>query len=107
MREGREAITPDLQPRPSAGASHKRLSVPANKTSSGVRSSATWTSTSGDLGGLSDTDEIGDRQDFVEEYNRIAKKVCFAGLWRQIRYLLIYNSMAFVHWFPTTLKAWM
>lgn len=85
MKEGREAITPDLQPRPSAGYPHARLSLPANKTSSGVRSSATWTSTSGDLGGLSDTDEIGDRLDFVEEYNRIAKKVSFAGLKREVQ----------------------
>jgi len=39
------------------------------------RSSATWTSSSGDLGLLSDTDEIDDRQDFVDEYNRLARKV--------------------------------
>lgn len=79
MRASRELHTPDLQPRPSAYSSLARLSLPVNKTSSGVQSSATWTSTSGDLGGLSDTDEIRERDDFVEEYNRIAKKVCLGG----------------------------
>lgn len=51
------------------------MSMPV-KTSSGFQSSATWTSTSGDLGILSDTDELGDRQEFVDEYNRLAQKVC-------------------------------
>lgn len=77
MRASREAATPDLQPRPSVSSSLARLSLPAIKTSSGVQSSATWTSTTGDLGGLSDTDKISDRETFVEEYNRIAKKVVF------------------------------
>ncbi|KAJ4389426.1 hypothetical protein N0V93_006894 [Gnomoniopsis smithogilvyi] len=74
MRPPREVNTPDLQPGPSASSSLAHLSLPAQKTSSGVQSSATWTSTSGDLGGLSDTDDIRERNDFVEEYNRIAKK---------------------------------
>lgn len=39
------------------------------------RSSATWTSSSGDLAMFSDTDEIEDRTRFVLEYNRLAKKV--------------------------------
>ncbi|KAK0385291.1 hypothetical protein NLU13_7767 [Sarocladium strictum] len=38
------------------------------------RSSRTWTASSGDLGLLSDTDELGDRAVFVMEYNRLAKK---------------------------------
>lgn len=75
MRASRETITPDLQPRPSAASSLARLSLPTHKTSSGIHSSATWTSTSGDLNSLSDTDEIGDRENFTDEYNRLAKKV--------------------------------
>jgi len=39
-----------------------------------VRSSNTWTSSSGDV--LSDQDEVEDRSVFVEEYNRLARKVC-------------------------------
>lgn len=74
MRASRELSTPDLQPRPSVTGYHGRLSVPVKKTSSGLQSSATWTSNSGDM--MSDTDEIANRDDFVEEYNRLAKKVC-------------------------------
>ncbi|RCI11576.1 hypothetical protein L249_7772 [Ophiocordyceps polyrhachis-furcata BCC 54312] len=39
-----------------------------------VRSSGTWTTSSGELGLLSDTDEVEDRAIFVHEYNRLAKK---------------------------------
>lgn len=39
------------------------------------RSSATWTTLSGDVGGWSDADELQDRGDFVREYNRLASKV--------------------------------
>ncbi|RDA91810.1 hypothetical protein CP533_2833 [Ophiocordyceps camponoti-saundersi (nom. inval.)] len=39
-----------------------------------VRSSGTWTTSSGELGLLSDTDEVEDRAVFVHEYNRLAKK---------------------------------
>ncbi|KAF5628737.1 Rho-GTPase-activating 6 [Fusarium sp. NRRL 25303] len=39
-----------------------------------VHTSRTWTS-SGDHNTLSDTDELGDRAAFVQEYNRLAKKV--------------------------------
>lgn len=39
-----------------------------------VRTSRTWTS-SGDHNILSDTDELGDRATFVQEYNRLARKV--------------------------------
>jgi hypothetical protein len=38
-------------------------------------SSATWTTSTGDMGIVSDTDEIEDRNHFVDEYNRLAKKV--------------------------------
>ncbi|KAI9149593.1 putative Rho-GTPase-activating protein 6 [Paramyrothecium foliicola] len=41
-----------------------------------LRSSRTWTTSSGDLGLLSDTDEVEDRAIFVQEYNRLAKKAC-------------------------------
>ncbi|KAG9252881.1 uncharacterized protein F5Z01DRAFT_624792 [Emericellopsis atlantica] len=37
-------------------------------------SSHTWTTSSGELGFLSDTDELNDRTWFIEEYNRLAKK---------------------------------
>ncbi|OTB07689.1 hypothetical protein M426DRAFT_266902 [Hypoxylon sp. CI-4A] len=38
------------------------------------RRSITWSSSSGDPGLLSDIDELDDREEFVEEYNRLAKK---------------------------------
>ncbi|POS80506.1 hypothetical protein DHEL01_v201105 [Diaporthe helianthi] len=74
MTASRELSTPDLQPRPSVTGYHGKLSVPIKKTSSGLQSSATWTSNSGDY--ISDTDEISNRDDFVQEYNRLAKKAC-------------------------------
>lgn len=40
-----------------------------------VRSSGTWTTSSGELGLLSNADEVDDRDVFVQEYNRLAKKV--------------------------------
>ncbi|KAK1718568.1 hypothetical protein BDP67DRAFT_368779, partial [Colletotrichum lupini] len=54
--------------------------LPALVTGDGRRSralpsSATWTSSVGDLALLSDTDEIQDRRIFVQDYNRLAKKV--------------------------------
>ncbi|KID64191.1 uncharacterized protein G6M90_00g065320 [Metarhizium brunneum] len=39
-----------------------------------VRSSGTWTTSSGELGLLSNADEVDDRDVFVQEYNRLAKK---------------------------------
>ncbi|GJN74874.1 hypothetical protein PLICBS_008967 [Purpureocillium lilacinum] len=39
-----------------------------------VRSSGTWTASSGELGLVSDTDEVDDRAVYVHEYNRLAKK---------------------------------
>lgn len=38
-------------------------------------SSATWTISSGDMGISSDHDEFDDRVHFVDEYNRLARKV--------------------------------
>lgn len=49
------------------------------RRSRALPSSATWTSSSGDLAMFSDTDEIEDRTRFVLEYNRLAKKVRYAG----------------------------
>lgn len=40
-----------------------------------MRTSRTWTISSGERGLLSDTDEVGNRAAFVQEYNRLAKKV--------------------------------
>lgn len=40
-----------------------------------MHSSRTWTTSSGELGLMSDTDELEDRILFVQEYNRLAKKV--------------------------------
>ncbi|KAK4242295.1 hypothetical protein C8A03DRAFT_11509 [Achaetomium macrosporum] len=48
-----------------SGSGHDRR---ANATS------ATWTSSSGDLADLTDTDDIEVRSEFVEEYNRLARK---------------------------------
>ncbi|KAF4451470.1 putative Rho-GTPase-activating protein 6 [Fusarium austroafricanum] len=39
-----------------------------------VHTRKTWTTSSGDHNILSDTDELGDRAGFVQEYNRLAKK---------------------------------
>jgi hypothetical protein len=40
-----------------------------------VYTSKTWTNSSGDHNILNDTDELDDRAGFVQEYNRLAKKV--------------------------------
>lgn len=40
-----------------------------------ARSSGTWTTSSGELGLLNNADEVEDRDVFVQEYNRLAKKV--------------------------------
>ncbi|KAK1502553.1 RhoGAP domain-containing protein [Colletotrichum tamarilloi] len=63
----------DSQPLATSGT------LPALVTGDGRRSralpsSATWTSSVGDLALLSDTDEIQDRRIFVQDYNRLAKK---------------------------------
>lgn len=49
-----------------------------------VRGSRTWTTSSGDLGLMSDTDEVEDRTVFVQEYNRLAKNVrMLIASWKQ------------------------
>ena len=50
------------------------LTVPGHDTRANA-TSATWTSSSGDLADLSDADDVELRDDFVQEYNRVAKKV--------------------------------
>lgn len=100
MRASRELSTPDLQPRPSITGYHGRLSIPIKKTSTGIQSSATWTSNSGDL--MSDTDEIANRDDFVDEYNRLAKKVRTLVLRDRFRLTDCVDSMACVNSSPTS-----
>lgn len=104
MGAPRDLPTPDLQPRPSVSSSRGRMLLRVNKSSSGAQSSATWTSTSGDL--VSDTDEIDGRGAFVEEYNRLARKVCpLAPLSTSIFRVLNWDSMASVHWYPIIPRA--
>lgn len=43
-----------------------------------MHSSCTWTTSSGELGMMSDTDELEDRTLYVQEYNRLASKVHFS-----------------------------
>jgi hypothetical protein len=57
------------------------------------RTSRTWTTSSGDLGLMSDTDEFDDRALVVQEYNRLAKKVPKA-LGQLLRVSLIDISIA-------------
>lgn len=47
-----------------------------------MRTSNTWTSSSGDV--LSDQDDVDDRTVFVQEYNRLAKKVLLALLGKNL-----------------------
>jgi hypothetical protein len=56
---------------PQSNTVHNLASGPAGQ----AHSSRTWTASSGDLGLLSDTDELEDRAAFLIEYNRLAKKV--------------------------------
>ncbi|KAM0270022.1 hypothetical protein ACHAQH_009582 [Verticillium albo-atrum] len=60
-----------------------------NRRSRAIPSSATWTSSSGDLAMFSDTDEVEDRQHFVIEYNRLAKKNA-----RQVRHRRSVSDLA-------------
>lgn len=46
----------------------------------GNDSSVMWMSLSGDLGGLSDMDEVGDRSEFVGEYNWLVVKYGVRGI---------------------------
>ncbi|KAG5984149.1 hypothetical protein E4U55_005862 [Claviceps digitariae] len=63
-----------------ASASSASLLLPHNASfqsfgnGSKARSSGTWTTSSGELGLLNNADEIEDRDVFVQEYNRLAKK---------------------------------
>lgn len=69
------------------------------------KSSATWTSSSGDLACLSDTDDVQDRPEFAQEYNRLARKVSTNHCRRRSRrslnsYSTAYDrsqSMALIH----------
>ncbi|KAK4042933.1 hypothetical protein C8A01DRAFT_13519 [Parachaetomium inaequale] len=49
------------------------LAVPAHETQANA-TSGTWTSFSGDLADLSDADDVEVRDEFVQEYNRVARK---------------------------------
>lgn len=53
-----------------------RMTGPGHGTQ--MRSSRTWTSSSGEFGVLSDTDEVDNREVFIVEYNRLANKVARA-----------------------------
>lgn len=70
----------------------------------GNRSSATWTTSSGDMGLFSDTDEIDERSQFVQEYNRLAKKVGRRGFFLVLRQLTVCLSTKCVCWFLRTMK---
>jgi hypothetical protein len=50
------------------------LAVPTHERR-GNATSATWTSSSGDLADFSDTDDLEVCDEFVQEYNRVARKV--------------------------------
>ncbi|KAJ4306497.1 hypothetical protein N0V88_001300 [Collariella sp. IMI 366227] len=58
----------------SQSATVGQLVVPGIETRV-ISSSATWTSSSGDLADLSETDDVQHRDEFVLEYNRVARKV--------------------------------
>lgn len=82
----RPAATPSGRPRrsssiPSLAVANSIVpSLPNNLPPSQIRSSRTWTTSSGDLGFLSDADEVEDRTIFAQEYNRLAKNVgCLYG----------------------------
>ncbi|ORY71902.1 uncharacterized protein BCR38DRAFT_330319 [Pseudomassariella vexata] len=68
------------------------------------RSSNTWTSSSGDIGLASEGEEVDDREQFVDEYNRLAKKVEFLGALVYFHVCLAdrERSMAYVQLCPET-----
>lgn len=72
------------QPGASASRSSTSLAFPHSATihnltglGAQMHSSCTWTTSSGDLGVMSDTDELHDGTAYVQEYNRVASKVRF------------------------------
>lgn len=58
-----------------------------------LRTSNTWTSSSGEV--LSDQDDVEDRAPFIQEYNRLAGKVCIYFWWLSAK-LTRLNSTGFV-----------
>lgn len=60
-------------------------------------SSANWTTSSGDVGVSSDSEKREDRAHFVDEYNRLAKKVRWFSV-TDSHALLTQRSMGFVCW---------
>lgn len=56
---------------PHSASVHSLLAAAASQ----VHTSGTWTTSSGEIGLLSDADEVEDRAVFVHEYNRMARKV--------------------------------
>jgi hypothetical protein len=52
------------------------LGTSQDRDSAVYRSSTTWTSSSGDFGVNCEDEEVEDRRFFVDEYNKLAKKVC-------------------------------
>lgn len=55
---------------------HNLTAGDAYRDGAPMRGSRTWTTSSGELGLVNDSDEPEDRVAFVQEYNRLAKKVC-------------------------------
>lgn len=60
---------------------------PESKTRRANITSNTWTSSSGDV--VSDQDEVDDRSSYVQEYNRLAKKVCPLGWLKNVHSLIV------------------
>lgn len=101
---------PSLPRKTAKSKSHSTLTRPQPKpsTSGPVSnydptpfSSTTWTSSSGDFGLLSEGDEVEGREDFVNEYNRTAKKVIsyyfmLYSRWLLTVYLIKYGIRAIV-----------
>jgi hypothetical protein len=81
MAASRTTASPTLRDRPSSGAISQGVAI-SERGRQAHRSSDTWTSSSGDLGILSDTDDIDDRADFIQEYNRLAQKVGLRCGWK-------------------------
>lgn len=77
-RPGRPSRNPETNSASWAGLTHPSLLSHVPVPGHGRRastSSATWTSSSGDLADLSDFDDSQGRDELVQEYNRLARKV--------------------------------